>query len=172
MATGFEHYMYIVPMKIKKLCPELAEDDDFMQECYLNFLEFTQKNKNFNAPEWYSRRATLAHNHIEWYIKSTLNKRCKEREIPSGLLIQNMRFCDIEKIVFTNELRNIFNETFSTITEREQSIIEGIYYKGKSYRDLAKEFGCTPTRISQIERKVIEKLRHPSRAKRYRDFYK
>lgn len=171
MTTGFEHYMYIVPMKIKKLCPELAEDEDFVQECYLNFLEFTQKNKNFNALEWHSRRSTLAHSYIERQIKSALNKRYKKREIPSGLLVHDMRFCDIEKIVFRNELRNVFNETFNTITEREQLIIEGIYYESKSYRDLAKEFDCTPARISQIERKVIRKLRHPSRAKRYRDFY-
>lgn len=169
--TDFEHYMYIVPMKVKKICPQLAGDEDFLQECYLDFLEFTQKDKNFNAPEWHSRRATLAHGHIERHIKSALKKRGKKREIPSGLLIQDMRFCDIEKIVFRRDLRTILGDVLQTLTEREQDVIEGIFFYDRTYTDIGESHGVTKERVRQIERKALSKLAHPSRAKKYRDFY-
>ena len=36
---------------------------------------------------------------------------------------------------------------------------------------IGREFGVTRERIRQIENKAIRKLRHPSRAKKIRDFY-
>ena len=46
-------------------------------------------------------------------------------------------------------------------------------YDGRTHtlEEVGQIFGVTRERIRQIENKAIRKLRHPSRAKKIRDFY-
>ena len=46
-------------------------------------------------------------------------------------------------------------------------------YDGRTHtlEEVGQNFGVTRERIRQIENKAIRKLRHPSRAKRIKDFY-
>ena len=62
-----------------------------------------------------------------------------------------------------------------TLTQLEADVLKmrfGIY-DGRTHtlEEVGKTFGVTRERIRQIENKAIRKLRHPSRAKRIKDFY-
>ena len=66
-------------------------------------------------------------------------------------------------------------EILDTLTEREADVLRMRFgmYDGRTHtlEEVGQIFGVTRERIRQIENKAIRKLRHPSRAKRIRDFY-
>ena len=61
------------------------------------------------------------------------------------------------------------------LTEREADVLRMRFgmYDGRTHtlEEVGQIFGVTRERIRQIENKAIRKLRHPSRAKKIRDFY-
>ena len=72
-------------------------------------------------------------------------------------------------------LAEALKEILDTLTEREADVLRmrfGIY-DGRTHtlEEVGQIFGVTRERIRQIENKAIRKLRHPSRAKKIRDFY-
>lgn len=71
-------------------------------------------------------------------------------------------------------LKDYLSEVLDTLSEREKKVLimrfgldDG---KSKTLEDVGKEFNVTRERIRQIEAKAIRKLRHPSRAKKLKDF--
>ena len=67
------------------------------------------------------------------------------------------------------------SEILGTLTEREASVLRMRFgmYDGRTHtlEEVGQLFGVTRERIRQIENKAIRKLRHPSRAKKIKDFY-
>ena len=75
----------------------------------------------------------------------------------------------------TNEiLKEEINEVLSTLQPREQQVLELRFglIDGTCYtlEEVGKKFNVTRERIRQIEAKALRKLRHPSRAKKLKDF--
>ncbi len=75
----------------------------------------------------------------------------------------------------TNEiLKEEIREVLSTLQEREQEVLELRFglIDGTSHtlEEVGKKFNVTRERIRQIEAKALRKLRHPSRAKKLKDF--
>jgi len=72
-------------------------------------------------------------------------------------------------------LAEALKEILDTLTEREADVLKMRFgmYDGRSHtlEEVGQIFGVTRERIRQIENKAIRKLRHPSRAKRIKDFY-
>ncbi len=72
-------------------------------------------------------------------------------------------------------LAEALKEILDTLTEREADVLRMRFgmYDGRSHtlEEVGQIFGVTRERIRQIENKAIRKLRHPSRAKRIKDFY-
>ncbi len=72
-------------------------------------------------------------------------------------------------------LSEALSEILNTLTEREADVLRLRFgmYDGKTHtlEEVGQIFGVTRERIRQIENKAIRKLRHPSRAKKIRDFY-
>ncbi len=72
-------------------------------------------------------------------------------------------------------LAEALSEILKTLTEREADVLRLRFgmYDGKTHtlEEVGQIFGVTRGRIRQIENKAIRKLRHPSRAKKIRDFY-
>ncbi len=66
-------------------------------------------------------------------------------------------------------------EILGTLTEREADVLRMRFgmYDGRTHtlEEVGQIFGVTRERIRQIENKAIRKLRHPSRAKKIKDFY-
>ena len=72
-------------------------------------------------------------------------------------------------------LAEALSEILNTLTEREADVLRLRFgmYDGKTHtlEEVGQIFGVTRERIRQIENKAIRKLRHPSRAKKIKDFY-
>ena len=72
-------------------------------------------------------------------------------------------------------LREQLEEVLSTLTPREEQVLRMRFGltdgKPHTLEEVGKEFDVTRERIRQIESKALRKLRHPSRAKKIKDFY-
>ena len=71
-------------------------------------------------------------------------------------------------------LQEQLGEVMSTLTEREQKVLEMRFGlqdgHSRTLEEVGKEFQVTRERIRQIESKALRKLRHPSRSRKLRDF--
>ena len=81
----------------------------------------------------------------------------------------------VEAKNMTRALSQSLEKILSTLTlrEREVLLLRFGFVDGetRSLEEVGKRFGLTQERIRQIEIKAIRKLRHPSRAKKVKDFY-
>ena len=72
-------------------------------------------------------------------------------------------------------LAEALKEILDTLTEREADVLRMRFgmYDGRTHtlEEVGQIFGVTRERIRQIENKAIRKLRHPSRARKIKDFY-
>ena len=72
-------------------------------------------------------------------------------------------------------LAEALKEILDTLTQREADVLKMRFgmYDGRTHtlEEVGQIFGVTRERIRQIENKAIRRLRHPSRAKKIRDFY-
>ncbi len=72
-------------------------------------------------------------------------------------------------------LAEALTEILATLTDREADVLKMRFgmYDGRTHtlEEVGQIFGVTRERIRQIENKAIRKLRHPSRAKKIKDFY-
>ena len=71
-------------------------------------------------------------------------------------------------------LKEHLDEVLSTLSDREKRVLilrfglkDG---RPKTLEEVGKEFNVTRERIRQIEAKALRKLRHPSRAKKLKDY--
>ena len=71
-------------------------------------------------------------------------------------------------------LRDVLNEVLETLSPREKKVLEMRFGlkdgKIKTLEEVGKEFKVTRERIRQIEAKAVRKLRHPTRARKLKDF--
>ncbi len=72
-------------------------------------------------------------------------------------------------------LAEALSEILGTLTDREADVLRMRFgmYDGRTHtlEEVGQIFGVTRERIRQIENKAIRKLRHPSRARKIKDFY-
>ena len=66
-------------------------------------------------------------------------------------------------------------DVLKTLTPREEKVLRLRFGledgRPRTLEEVGKEFNVTRERIRQIEAKALRKLRHPSRAKKIKDFY-
>ncbi|MCR4740985.1 MAG: RNA polymerase sigma factor RpoD [Lachnospiraceae bacterium] len=71
-------------------------------------------------------------------------------------------------------LKEQLDEVLSTLTEREQKVLELRFGlndgRARTLEEVGKVFNVTRERIRQIEAKALRKLRHPSRSKKLKDY--
>ncbi|MDR3215374.1 MAG: RNA polymerase sigma factor RpoD [Bacilli bacterium] len=75
----------------------------------------------------------------------------------------------------TNEsLKDELNQVLLELTDREEKVLRLRFGledgKSRTLEEVGREFNVTRERIRQIEAKALRKLRHPSKAKRLKDF--
>ena len=76
--------------------------------------------------------------------------------------------------VEASELQAAINATFKTLMPREAEILllrNGFYGRVLTLEEVGQRYGVTRERIRQIETKAIRKLRHPTRARKLKDYY-
>ncbi|ALS22104.1 sigma-70 family RNA polymerase sigma factor [Paenibacillus naphthalenovorans] len=133
-----------------------------------------QKAYNFYDPTKGFKFTTLLYtainNEIKYHVRATkLNKRDyyhiisldKPHEDGDTLynIVSDTNIIDPFSLTNSIFLRNLLIKFYETATEREKIIIHKIYYEGISGRELSDELGITHQRVSQIHKKILEKLK-------------
>lgn len=89
-------------------------------------------------------------------------------------LVIDSKYIDLENTVAGNDLHNIFENIFETLTLREVTILKLRYgfnnEDPKTLEETGKQCHLTKERIRQIEAKALRKLRHPNRAKKLKGY--
>jgi RNA polymerase primary sigma factor len=71
-------------------------------------------------------------------------------------------------------LKEQVDDVLGTLSERERAVLAMRFGlddgRSRTLEEVGREFGVTRERIRQIEAKALRKLRHPSRAKKLKDF--
>lgn len=129
---------------------EIAKEMGITQEEVENLVKISQPPKSLSTPIGDDKETTLEQFISDQTQPSLYDKVSKEF------------------------LRDYLNEVLETLSERERKVLimrfgldDG---KPKTLEDVGREFRVTRERIRQIEAKAIRKLRHPTRAKKLRDF--
>ena len=98
-----------------------------------------------------------------------------EEDISIGSFVEDERTPGPADATSNALLAEALKEILGTLTEREADVLRMRFgmYDGRTHtlEEVGQIFGVTRERIRQIENKAIRKLRHPSRAKKIRDFY-
>jgi len=79
-----------------------------------------------------------------------------------------------EDVVIGRELRRLIERCLEELTPKEERVLRLRYGldggKSHTFEQIGAKFGLTRARIQQIESEALQKLRHPSRSRRLRDF--
>ncbi len=98
----------------------------------------------------------------------------EEEDSHLGDFIKDERSLSPEDYATVEILKEEIKEVLKTLQKREQEVLELRFglIDGTSYtlEEVGKRFNVTRERIRQIEAKALRKLRHPSRAKKLKDF--
>ena len=91
-----------------------------------------------------------------------------------GDFLADERTMSPEEFATYEILKDELREVLDTLTVREKEVLELRFglFDGSSHtlEEVGKQFKVTRERIRQIEAKALRKLRHPSRAKKLKDF--
>ena len=98
-----------------------------------------------------------------------------EEDTSIGSFVEDERTPGPADATSNDLLADALKEIQDTLPEREADVLRMRFgmYDGRTHtlEEVGQNFGVTRERIRQIENKAIRKLRHPSRAKKIKDFY-
>ena len=77
---------------------------------------------------------------------------------------------DMENELDMFELRDVLRKVLLTLTAREERVIRERFFNGKTLEEVGQIFSVTRDRISQIEKRAIRKMQHPTRKELLEDF--
>ena len=171
----------MVSKYIHIFCPELAGDEDFVQEIYMILFEHIRSDADYSI--WLHERnsihkiCTRLQNWLRRAIESRSRqwkKQQKELECQYVPLEETLEYYDSPKIYYS-AIQETFSNLLDTLSERERKVLFHHFglgsYTRKTLDDTALCFGVSRERIRQIENKAFRKMRHPSRTKHLKDFY-
>jgi len=98
----------------------------------------------------------------------------EEGDATLGDLIKAPDAVDPQAAAEASALQRVVGEALAELTPREQHILRLRFGIGgatdRTLEEIGKEFGVTRERIRQIEAKALQKLRHPTRARKLATF--
>jgi RNA polymerase primary sigma factor len=99
----------------------------------------------------------------------------EDEEVRLGDFIEDPSIVDFADAMISSTLGEITAEALKHLTPREEKVIKmrfGLLSDGREYtlEEVGRYFDVTRERVRQIEAKALDKLRHPSRARRFGSF--
>ena len=76
---------------------------------------------------------------------------------------------DVEERLYQEQLHAALEEALHKLTEREQAVIRGKYYAGKTVRQISEEQGLTVGQVNTAKTSAFSKLRRNPRLLRWRE---
>lgn len=144
------------------------EDEDFIQEMYINMICYVGSRWNKYDKAGLDQRV--------WSVTNQFVKRHKTRR-PRKIEIETEPIDEIVVIYHIAErvdMKERLNKAMRGLTDRERTVIEYRYGFGggdeMTYKEIGNILGVTCERVRQIEAKALRKLRHPAIAKSLKDF--
>lgn len=97
-----------------------------------------------------------------------------ENEKTLGQIIQDNIYVSPDNSIDEEELKESINAVLSTLTDKEIKVLELRFglngKKTHSLKEIGEIFGLTKERIRQIEKRAMDRLKHPSRSARLLEF--
>lgn len=78
-------------------------------------------------------------------------------------------FLDAEERLYQEQLHEALEEALNKLTEREQQVVRGNFYEGKSVRQICEETGLTRGQAANARGSAFRKLRHDPCLMRWRE---
>ncbi|MCL6428488.1 RNA polymerase sigma factor SigA [Spiroplasma sp. JKS002669] len=171
-------------LEIKKLASDpvplekpIGDEDD------THFGDFI-KDKNMLSPDEAAERHWLREQLDQVFFEVLTRREEKVIRMRFGILPTKLRriveLCEDE--TEQNELKEVMSELhlhYDTSLDKPEVIRNKVIYKQiskydtlKTLEEVGREFSVTRERIRQIEAKAIRKLKHPSKSKLIKEFYK
>lgn len=76
--------------------------------------------------------------------------------------------------VIKRKLKEVINELLSELEPREQLVLQLKFGlndgKSRTFKEVGEEIGITQERVRQLEQRALDKLKHPTRARKLRGF--
>ena len=98
----------------------------------------------------------------------------EDQDTELGDLIMDNEYSTEDKVI-NKILSETIESILSTLTDREKTILELRFGlkdgRERTLEEIGTVFGVTRERIRQIEVKAIRKLRHPTRSKKFKNYY-
>lgn len=89
-------------------------------------------------------------------------------------LMEDTKGADPEDMMVNNTLQDAIEEVLSTLTDKESEVIKYRFglngERPHSLKEIGDKYNLTKERIRQIEKKAINRLRHPSRSQKLRSY--
>ena len=168
----FDKYNYIVTDRISKICPEYLNDSDFIQDIYVEVIDYIKNNEAYNNVSDHMKVGYI-HSKTTHIIESLLKNRNKENICNDydNVLID----IDFENRITDGLSKEIIFNILKTLTPREERVLKlhfGLEDNNPmTLTEIGNKLNISKSRVRQIEAKALGKLRHPNRLKYVQGFY-
>jgi len=153
---------------------------DRINRYYKTKRKLTQKLGKDPTNKEVAKEMEMTEEEIDYLIK--ISRRPKSLSTPIGEdkeatleeFISDLSKPSLYDLVSRELLKDTLSQVLKTLSPREKRVLTMRFGlddgKSKTLEEVGKEFAVTRERIRQIEAKAIKKLKHPSRARKLRDF--
>lgn len=143
--TKFDH---VITNVLIKLNAKKSQWEDLRQECYVALLEkLTKDDDNWAAVVCKSRIIDI------W---ESQGRKIKTDSLDDPKILHGALKVSVQEEGITEQQ---LLDSIKTLPDRASKIVRSVYVGGKKRSEVAKEFGVTPQRVSQILSSSVKKLR-------------
>lgn len=150
----------------------LAEED--LSDLVVRYCEYIQENLHSDSP-WYHRLYSAVKHEAEKLRKDRRRGSAQEAVSLQGLegTSEESAGANLDAVLDSlcnKELHDMFTQLFDTLTPEEKLILEMRFFQNRTLRECGLGINRSMECARQIEKRALQKLRHPSRASRLAPF--
>lgn len=159
--------------KMEQILKVMRLDANFSEET-----EYHKRIKKISEESGYTEEIVIECLKLHYQFLQTVSLNAPVGEDEDSFLEDTIPSCNemsVEDSVVMYALKENLQKAIATLTPREQQILRMRFGlddgRNRTLEEIGQELGVTRERIRQIEKKSLQKLRHPSRSKKLEDYY-